>query len=136
VIDEEHRFGVLDKERIKRFRKLVEVLTLTATPIPRTLHMAMLGIRDLSVIQTAPPARQAVRTFVAHFDDGLIRDVIIRELNRAGQVFFVHNRVENIDYMARHLQGLVATHSRKTSSRRAVEGAIVENPPFPIRAAP
>src|SRR6202035_5873655 len=107
VIDEEHRFGVVDKERIKRFRKLVEVLTLTATPIPRTLHMAMLGIRDLSVIQTPPPARQAVRTVVAHFDDGLIRDVIIRELNRAGQVFFVHNRVENIDYMARHIQGLV-----------------------------
>jgi transcription-repair coupling factor (superfamily II helicase) len=107
IIDEEHRFGVLDKERIKRFRKLVEVLTLTATPIPRTLHMAMLGIRDLSVIQTPPPDRQAVRTFVAHFDDGLIRDVIIRELNRGGQVFFVHNRVENIDYIARHVQALV-----------------------------
>ncbi|MGH7837082.1 MAG: transcription-repair coupling factor, partial [Candidatus Binataceae bacterium] len=107
IIDEEHRFGVADKERIKRLRKLVEVLTLTATPIPRTLHMAMLGIRDLSVIQTPPPDRQAIRTFVAHFDDGLIRDVIIRELNRGGQVFFVHNRVENIDYMARHLRGLV-----------------------------
>ena len=107
IIDEEHRFGVLDKERIKRFRKLVEVLTLTATPIPRTLHMAMLGIRDLSVIQTPPPDRQAVRTFVAHFDDGLIRDVIIRELNRGGQVFFVHNRVENIEYIARHVQALV-----------------------------
>jgi transcription-repair coupling factor (superfamily II helicase) len=107
IIDEEHRFGVADKERIKRLRKLVEVLTLTATPIPRTLHMAMLGIRDLSVIQTAPADRQAVRTFVAHFDDGLIRDVIVRELNRAGQVFFVHNRVENIDNIARHLRGLV-----------------------------
>ncbi|MGH7933726.1 MAG: transcription-repair coupling factor, partial [Candidatus Binataceae bacterium] len=107
IIDEEHRFGVADKERIKRFRKLVEVLTMTATPIPRTLHMAMLGIRDLSVIQTAPPDRQAVRTFVAHFDDGLIRDVILRELNRGGQVFFVHNRVENINYMARHLRALV-----------------------------
>ena len=80
---------------------------MTATPIPRTLHMAMLGIRDLSVIQTPPPERQAVRTFVAHFDDGLIRDVIMRELNRGGQVFFVHNRVENIDYMARHLQCLI-----------------------------
>jgi transcription-repair coupling factor (superfamily II helicase) len=107
IIDEEHRFGVADKERIKRLRKLVEVLTMTATPIPRTLHMAMLGIRDLSVIQTAPADRQAVRTFVAHFDDGLIRDVIVRELNRAGQVFFVHNRVENIDNIARHLRGLV-----------------------------
>ncbi len=107
IIDEEHRFGVADKERIKRMRKLVEALTLTATPIPRTLHMAMLGIRDLSVIQTPPPARQVVRTFVAHFDDGLIRDVILRELNRGGQVFFVHNRVENIEYMARHIQNLV-----------------------------
>jgi transcription-repair coupling factor (superfamily II helicase) len=107
IIDEEHRFGVTDKERIKRLRKLVEVLTMTATPIPRTLHMAMLGIRDLSIIQTPPADRQIVRTFVAHFDDGLIRDVIVRELNRGGQVFFVHNRVENIDYMARHLQSLI-----------------------------
>jgi transcription-repair coupling factor (superfamily II helicase) len=107
IVDEEHRFGVVDKERIKRLRKLVEVMTLTATPIPRTLHMAMLGIRDLSVIQTPPPDRQTVRTFVAHFDDGLIRDAILRELNRGGQVFFVHNRVENIDYMTRHLRGLI-----------------------------
>ena len=107
IIDEEHRFGVADKERVKRLRKLVEVLTLTATPIPRTLHMAMLGIRDLSVIQTPPPDRQAIRTFVAHFDDGLLREVIMRELNRAGQVFFVHNRVENIEYVARHLRAIV-----------------------------
>jgi transcription-repair coupling factor (superfamily II helicase) len=107
IIDEEHRFGVVDKERIKRLRKLVEVMTLTATPIPRTLHMAMLGIRDLSVIQTPPADRQSVRTFVAHFDDGLIRDAILRELNRGGQVFFVHNRVDNIEYIARHLRGLL-----------------------------
>jgi len=107
VIDEEHRFGVADKERLKKLRKLVDVLTLTATPIPRTLHMAMLGIRDLSVIQTAPPDRQAIRTFVAHFEDALVRDIILRELNRGGQVFFVHNRVENIDYMARHLRTLI-----------------------------
>ena len=107
IVDEEHRFGVADKERIKRLRKLVEVLTLTATPIPRTLHMAMLGIRDLSVIQTPPLDRQAIRTFVAHFDDGLLREVIMRELNRSGQVFFVHNRVENIDYVARHLRAIV-----------------------------
>ncbi len=80
---------------------------MTATPIPRTLHMAMLGIRDLSVIQTPPPDRQAIRTFVAHFDDGLMREVILRELNRGGQVFFVHNRVENIEYMARHLRSLL-----------------------------
>ncbi len=107
IIDEEHRFGVADKERIKKLKKLVPVLTMTATPIPRTLHMAMLGIRDLSVIQTPPPDRQAIRTFVAHFDDATIRDSILRELNRGGQVFFVHNRVENIDYMARHLRALI-----------------------------
>ena len=107
IIDEEHRFGVADKERIRKLKKLVPVLTMTATPIPRTLHMAMLGIRDLSVIQTPPPARQAIRTFVAHFDDDTIRDAILRELNRGGQVFFVHNRVENIEYMARHLRALV-----------------------------
>ena len=107
VIDEEHRFGVVDKERIKKLKKLVPVLTMTATPIPRTLHMAMLGIRDLSVIQTPPPDRQLIRTFVAHFDDATIRDSILRELNRGGQVFFVHNRVENIDYMASHLRSLI-----------------------------
>jgi transcription-repair coupling factor (superfamily II helicase) len=107
IVDEEHRFGVADKEKIKRLRKLVEVLTLTATPIPRTLHMAMLGLRDLSVIETPPPDRQAIRTFVAHFDDGLLREVILRELNRGGQIFFVHNRVQNIDYIARHLRAVV-----------------------------
>jgi transcription-repair coupling factor (superfamily II helicase) len=107
IVDEEHRFGVADKERIKRLRKLVDVLTLTATPIPRTLHMAMLGLRDLSVIETPPPDRQSIRTFVAHFDDGLLREVIVRELNRGGQIFFVHNRVENIDYVARHLRAVV-----------------------------
>jgi len=107
IVDEEHRFGVADKERTKRMRKLVDVLTLTATPIPRTLHMAMIGIRDLSVIQTPPPDRQSVRTFVAHFDDALLREVMLRELNRSGQVFFVHNRVENIDYLARHVRAIV-----------------------------
>jgi transcription-repair coupling factor (superfamily II helicase) len=107
IIDEEHRFGVADKEKIKKFRKLVDVLTMTGTPIPRTLHMAMLGIRDLSIIQTPPVDRQAIHTYVAHFDDGLIREVILRELNRGGQVFFIHNRVENIEYMARHLRALV-----------------------------
>ncbi len=107
IIDEEHRFGVTAKERIKKLRKMVDVLTMTGTPIPRTLHMAMLGIRDLSVIQTPPVDRQAIRTFVAHFDDGLLREAVLRELNRGGQVFFVHNRVENIDYIARHLQAVV-----------------------------
>ena len=122
VIDEEHRFGVVDKERIKKLKKLVPVLTMTATPIPRTLHMAMLGIRDLSVIQTAPPDRQLIRTFVAHFDDATIRDSILRELNRGGQVFFVHNRVENIDYMASHLRSLVP-EAQDRDRARPDEGA-------------
>ncbi|HYB91633.1 MAG TPA: transcription-repair coupling factor [Candidatus Binataceae bacterium] len=108
IIDEEHRFGVADKERIKRLRKLVHVLTMTATPIPRTLNMAMIGIRDLSVIQTPPPDRQAIRTLIGReMDDAIMRDAILRELNRGGQVFFVHNRVENIEYMARHVRALV-----------------------------
>jgi transcription-repair coupling factor (superfamily II helicase) len=107
IIDEEQRFGVRHKERIKKLRKLIDVLTLAATPIPRTLQMAMVGIRDLSVIQTPPLDRQSVRTFVAHFDDGLIREAALRELNRGGQVFFVHNRVENIYYIARHLRALL-----------------------------
>ncbi len=107
IVDEEHRFGVADKEKIKKMRKLVDVLTMTGTPIPRTLHMAMLGIRDLSVIQTPPVDRQAIRTFVAHFDDGLIREAVLREINRGGQVFFVHNRVQNIGYIAQHLRALL-----------------------------
>jgi transcription-repair coupling factor (superfamily II helicase) len=107
VIDEEHRFGVRHKERIKDLRKLVDVLTLTATPIPRTLHMSLLGIRDLSVIETPPVDRLAIRTYVTRYDEDLIRDAIRRELGRGGQVFFVHNRVENIARMAQHLATLV-----------------------------
>jgi transcription-repair coupling factor (superfamily II helicase) len=107
VIDEEHRFGVRHKERIKEMRKLVDVLTLTATPIPRTLHMSLMGIRDLSVIETPPVDRLAIRTYVTTYDEDVIREAVLRELNRGGQVFFVHNRVENIDPMARHLQSLV-----------------------------
>jgi len=85
-------------------RKLVDVMALTATPIPRTLQMSLMGIRDLSVIETPPVDRLAVRTYVTRFDDDVIRDAIGRELGRAGQVFFVHNRVENIEVMARHLR--------------------------------
>jgi transcription-repair coupling factor (superfamily II helicase) len=107
VIDEEHRFGVRHKERIKEMRKLVDVLTLTATPIPRTLHMSLMGIRDLSVIETPPIDRLAIRTYVTRYDEDVIRDAILRELGRGGQVFFVHNRVQNIDIMANHLRELV-----------------------------
>ncbi|MGH7857669.1 MAG: transcription-repair coupling factor, partial [Candidatus Binatia bacterium] len=107
VIDEEHRFGVTDKEKIKKLRKLVDVLTLTATPIQRTLHMAMSGIRDLSIIESPPVDRQAIRTYVTRYDENLIREAILRELGRGGQVFFVHNRVETIDRITRRLTELV-----------------------------
>ncbi|MEB2283537.1 MAG: transcription-repair coupling factor [Polyangiaceae bacterium UTPRO1] len=107
VIDEEHRFGVKDKERIKALRATVDVLTLTATPIPRTLQMALTGIRDLSVIESPPVDRLAIRTYVTKADDHVIREAILRELRRGGQVFFVHNRVDSIERQAAHLRELV-----------------------------
>ena len=107
VIDEEHRFGVVHKEKIKKLRHLVDVLTLSATPIPRTLNMGLIGLRDLSMIETPPVDRQAIRTYVTRFDEELIRSAILRELERSGQVFFVHNRVESIERMAGQLRELV-----------------------------
>jgi len=107
IVDEEHRFGVRAKERIRNLRPTVDVLTLTATPIPRTLNMALSGIRDLSVIETPPVDRLAIRTYVTRYDEALIRDAVIRELGRGGQVFFVHNRVENIAAVARRLCEIV-----------------------------
>ncbi|HZP43923.1 MAG TPA: transcription-repair coupling factor [Candidatus Binatia bacterium] len=107
IVDEEHRFGVKDKERIRQLRATVDLLTLTATPIPRTLNMALSGIRDLSVIETPPVDRLAIRTYVTKYDEAVIRDAIVRELGRAGQVFFVHNRVENIEAVARRLREIV-----------------------------
>jgi transcription-repair coupling factor (superfamily II helicase) len=107
VVDEEHRFGVGHKEKIKHLRTSVDVLTLTATPIPRTLQMSLGGIRDLSVIETPPAERQAIRTYVTEFDEEVIRDAIRRELRRGGQVFFVHNRVQSIGAMEMFLRRLV-----------------------------
>jgi transcription-repair coupling factor (superfamily II helicase) len=107
IIDEEHRFGVAHKERIKQRYTQVDVLTLTATPIPRTLHLSMVGVRDMSVIETPPPNRLAVRTYVLKFGDAVIQEAITRELERGGQVFFVHNRVESIGAMYRYLHRLV-----------------------------
>ncbi|MBI3757202.1 MAG: transcription-repair coupling factor [Deltaproteobacteria bacterium] len=107
IIDEEHRFGVTHKEKIKKLRHLVDVLTLSATPIPRTLNMALMGMRDLSVIETPPMDRQAIRTYVSRYDDSLVRSAILNELSRGGQVFFVHNRVETIEKMAHQLRALV-----------------------------
>jgi transcription-repair coupling factor (superfamily II helicase) len=107
VVDEEQRFGVAHKERIKQMRREVDVLTLSATPIPRTLHLSLVGIRDLSVIETPPEARLPIQTRIAEDDDGLIRDAINRELDRGGQVFYVHNRVETIEGAAERVRRLV-----------------------------
>jgi transcription-repair coupling factor (superfamily II helicase) len=107
VIDEEQRFGVLHKEKFKMLRQLVDVLTLSATPIPRTLYLALTGARDMSTIQTPPHDRLPVETIVTEYDERIIRDAIQRELNRGGQVFFLHNRVLTIGTMAQKLQNLV-----------------------------
>ncbi|MBC7962773.1 MAG: transcription-repair coupling factor [Steroidobacteraceae bacterium] len=107
IIDEEQRFGVKDKERLKAFRAVVDIMTLTATPIPRTLYMSMMGIRDLSIIDTPPVDRLAVKTFVARFSEELIREAVLRELRRGGQIFFVHNRVQTIAKRAELLAQLV-----------------------------
>ncbi len=107
VVDEEHRFGVRHKERIKQLKKTVDVLTLTATPIPRTLQLAFTGLRDLSVINTPPADRLSIRTQVCRFSEGLVREAILREVRRGGQVFFVHNRVQSIGSMAELLERVV-----------------------------
>ena len=107
IIDEEQRFGVAHKEHLKKMRQEVDVLTLSATPIPRTLHMSLVGVRDMSTIETPPEERLPIKTYIAHYDDRLVRDAILKELERNGQVFFVHNRVQSITYIARKLQSLV-----------------------------
>jgi transcription-repair coupling factor (superfamily II helicase) len=107
VIDEEHRFGVMQKERLKKLRTQLDVLSLSATPIPRTLHMAVGGIRDMSVIQTPPEERQPIKTYVTAEDDELITEAIGRELQRGGQVYFVHNRVRTIQKAADHVRDLI-----------------------------
>jgi transcription-repair coupling factor (superfamily II helicase) len=107
VVDEEHKFGVKHKERIKEFKKLVDVLTLTATPIPRTLHLSLAGLRDLSIIQTPPLDRQAIQVILARFGKRVVREAILRELERGGQVFFMHNRVAGIERMADFIRNLV-----------------------------
>src|SRR5208282_424512 len=104
VIDEEQRFGVLHKEKFKRLRTLVDVLTLTATPIPRTLYLAMSGARDMSTIETPPQDRLPVETVVTQYDERIVRDAIRRELNRGGQVFYLHNRIADIEAVAQRLR--------------------------------
>jgi transcription-repair coupling factor (superfamily II helicase) len=107
IIDEEQRFGVGHKEHLKQMRREVDVLTLSATPIPRTLYMSLGGIRDMSTMDTPPEERLPIKTYVAEFDERLIREAILRELDRGGQVYFVHNRVQSIDSVARRLREIV-----------------------------
>ena len=107
IIDEEQRFGVTHKEKIKKMRENIDVLTLTATPIPRTLHMSLIGIRDMSVLEEAPMDRMPIQTYVMEFNDEMIREAIERELSRGGQVYYVYNRVEDIADVAGRVQKLV-----------------------------
>ena len=107
IVDEEQRFGVAQKEKIKSLKKNIDVLTLSATPIPRTLHMSLTGVRDISVIETPPEERYPIQTYVVEQNDQLIRDAILREVGRGGQVYFVYNRVESIQSMANYIRELV-----------------------------
>lgn len=107
IIDEEHRFGVKDKEKIKQYKTSIDVLTMTATPIPRTLHMSIVGVRDMSVIYDPPQNRRPVQTYVLEYDEEIIREAITKELERNGQVFYLYNNVEGIEAKAMHLQNLV-----------------------------
>ena len=107
IIDEEQRFGVAHKERLKQMRRKVDVLTLSATPIPRTLHMSLVGVRDMSIMETPPEDRLPIKTYVAEYNESLIREAIIRELERNGQVFFVHNRVQSIARVVHKLRELI-----------------------------
>ena len=132
IVDEEHRFGVRHKERLKTLKLSVDVLTLTATPIPRTLHLSLAGLRDLALLETAPKDRSPVLTFVEPWDDGLLEEAIARELDRGGQVYFVHNRIETIETIAARVQALaprarvaVAHGQMRESDLEAVMGRFV-----------
>ncbi len=130
VVDEEQRFGVRHKEKLKQLRTTVDVITMTATPIPRTMHMALSGIRDMSVINDPPEGRTAVITRTLPREDGLIREAILRELERGGQVYVVHNRVQSIGHVAQHVKQLVP-HARVVvahgqMNERQLEGAMLQ----------
>jgi transcription-repair coupling factor (superfamily II helicase) len=126
IIDEEQRFGVEVKERLKTLRQIVDVLTLTATPIPRTLHMSLLGLRDISNLETPPEDRLAVETRVTRFDPDLVRHAALRELNRGGQIYFVHNRIEDIELLARRLLEIVPEARLRIGHGQMPEGELEE----------
>jgi len=124
IIDEEQRFGVSHKEHFKKMRREVDVLTLSATPIPRTLHMSLVGVRDMSVMETPPAERLPVKTYVTEYDDMLLKEAILRELERNGQVFFVHNRVRSINSVAEKLQALVPEAKMAVANGQMAEGEL------------
>ena len=127
IVDEEHRFGVRHKERLKALKLAVDVLTLTATPIPRTLHLSLAGLRDLTLLETAPKDRSPVLTFVEPWDDGLLEEGLARELDRAGQVYFVHNRIETIDTIAERVRALAPPRARVAVAHGKVKGAALDD---------
>ena len=124
VVDEEQRFGVTHKERIKKLKTDVDVLTLTATPIPRTLEMSLTGIRDLSLLHTPPADRQPILTYVGEYDDRAVAEAIRRELLREGQVFFVHNRVQDIEHVAARLRSWCPRPASRVAHGQMDEGAL------------
>ncbi len=124
VLDEEQRFGVKHKEKLKQLRYTVDVLALTATPIPRTLHLSLMGIRDISIISTPPEERHPIRTYVMEYDDAVCTQAINKELKRGGQVFFVHNNINSIDRMAAHIQKLVPKARLAVAHGRMPEGEL------------
>ncbi len=126
IIDEEQRFGVGHKEHLKQMRQEVDVLTLSATPIPRTLHMSLVGVRDMSVMETPPEDRLPIKTYVAEYNDRLVREAVLREMERNGQVFFVHNRVQSIVYVANQLQSLVPEARIAIAHGQMPEGELEE----------
>ena len=126
IVDEEQRFGVMHKERLKQLRQQVDVLTLSATPIPRTLHMALAGIRDMSTMETPPEDRLPIRTFVTEYSDEQVREAILREMDRGGQIYFVHNRVQNIHFIAAPRPAAGAGGPRRRRPRADARGGARE----------
>jgi transcription-repair coupling factor (superfamily II helicase) len=124
VLDEEQRFGVKHKEKLKQFRSSVDVLALTATPIPRTLHLSLVGVRDISIISTPPEYRKSIITYISEFDDAVIADAIKKELGRHGQIFFVHNNIQTIDKIANKLRRLVPQVRLEVAHGRMDEGQL------------
>jgi len=127
IVDEEHRFGVRHKERLKALKLAVDVLTLTATPIPRTLHLSLAGLRDLTLLETPPKDRSPVLTFIEPWDDGLIEEALARELDRAGQVYFVHNRIETVDTIAERVRALAPARARIAVAHGKQKEAALDN---------